>query len=106
MQTSDGLTRVRGMLGLAMRAGRVIIGTEQVCVALKKGKVRLALVTCDASSATKKKITVKCEFYGVTSVETRIDSAELGSLLGKTYSPMVVGITDEGFAKEILAASK
>ena len=106
MPMDENLTRVRGMLGLAMRAGRVIIGTEQVCVALKKSKIRLALVTRDASPATKKKIACKCEFYGVTSLEINIDSAELGALLGKTYTPMVVGITDEGFAKEIIAASK
>ena len=94
------------MLGLAMRAGRVIIGTEQVCVHMKKGKIKLALVTRDASPATKKKIVVKCEFYGVTSLEINLDSADLGPLLGKTYTPMVVGLTDEGFAKEIIAASK
>ncbi len=94
------------MLGLAMRAGRVIIGTEQVCIALKKGKVRLALVARDASLSTKKKIAVKCEFYGVTSVEIPIDATELGALLGKTYAPAAVGVTDEGFARELIAASK
>lgn len=104
---SADLTRIRGMLGLAMRAGRVVIGTEQVCVALKKkGRVCLVLVAMDASISTKKKITVKCEFYGVTSVEIPIDTAGLGALLGKTYTPAVVGITDEGFARELLAASK
>ncbi len=106
MQNDEKLTRVRGMLGLAMRAGRVIIGTEQVCVALKKGKIKLALVARDASSSTKKKIAVKCEFYGVTSVEISIDASELGALLGKTYTPAVVGVTDEGFAKELILASK
>ena len=94
------------MLGLAMRAGRVIIGTEQVCVSLKKGKIRLALVAHDASQSTKKRIAAKCEFYGVTLVETPIDAAQLGALLGKTYAPMVLGITDDGFATEILTASK
>ncbi len=94
------------MLGLAMRAGRVIIGTEQVCVALKKGKIKLALIARDASLPTKKRIAVKCEFYGVTSVETQIDAAELGALLGKTYAPATVGVTDDGFARELIAASK
>ena len=106
MPMDENLTRVRGMLGLAMRAGRVIIGTEQVCVALKKGKIRLALVARDASQSTKKKIAVKCEFYGVTSVEIQLGAEELGALLGKTYTPAVVGITDEGFARELLLASK
>lgn len=94
------------MLGLAMRAGKVIIGTEQVCVALKKGRVRLVLVASDASVSTKKKITVKCEFYGITSVEIPIDTAALGALLGKTYAPAAVAVTDDGFARELIAASK
>ena len=101
------ITRVRGMLGLAMRAGRVVIGTEQVCVALKKkGRIQLVLIAADASPSTKKKITVKCEFYGVASVELPLDTEALGALLGKTYTPAVVGITDEGFARELLLASK
>ncbi len=100
-------TRVRGMLGLAMRAGRVVIGCEQVTVALKKkGRVRLVLVATDASAATKKKIAAKCEFYGIPLVEIQLDTGSLGDLLGKTYAPAVVGITDDGFARELALASK
>ena len=93
------------MLGLAMRAGRVIIGTEQACIALKKkGKVKLVLLASDASANTKKKMTVKCEFYSVSHIELTIGSAELGSLLGKSYGPMTLALTDEGFAREIAKA--
>ena len=106
MRNDENSTRVRGMLGLAMRAGRVIIGTEQVCVALKKGKIKLALVARDASPSTKKRIAVKCEFYGVSLKEIQIDAAELGDLLGKTYAPAVVGVADDGFARELILASK
>lgn len=94
--------RLRGMLGLAMRAGKVVIGTEMVCVSLgKRGKVKLVLVASDASAATKKKIVTKCEFYGVAVTESALDTSELGRLLGKTYGPAAVAITDEGFAREI-----
>ena len=56
--SSSGMARVKGMLGFAMRAGKVIIGTEQVLVALKsRGRVRLVLVADGVSDATKKKIT-------------------------------------------------
>ena len=30
-----------------------------------------------------------------------IELGELGRLLGKTYAPACVGVTDEGFAKEL-----
>ena len=90
------------MLGLAMRAGKVVIGTEMVCNALpKRGRVKLVLVARDASDATKKKIRTKCEFYGVAEEESSLDTGELGRLLGKTYGPAAVAVIDEGFAREI-----
>ena len=90
------------MLGLAMRAGRVIVGTEQICQALsKKGRVKLVLVSSDASDNTKKKLISKCEFYGVASLVVRLDTEELGRLLGKTYTPAAAAVTDENFAKEL-----
>ena len=99
-------TRVRGMLGFAMRAGKLVIGTEQVCVAMKKrGAVRLAAIAADASDGTKKKIFSKCEFYGIETVQLNMTTDELGAILGKTYAPACVGITDEGFARQIKAAS-
>lgn len=92
------------MLGFAMRAGRVIIGTDLVCTAMAKrgkDKPRLILIAEDSSEATKKKITVKSEFYSIKALKTSVPSDELARLLGKTYSPMVIGITDDGFAGEI-----
>lgn len=90
------------MLGLAMRAGRVIIGTEQVLLALRKrGRVRLVLIAQGVSENTLKKITVKCEFYGVRTYLTELDSSTLGDLLGKTYAPACVAVTDDGFARRI-----
>ncbi len=90
-----------GMLGLAMRAGKVIIGTEQVCISLSKKKIPLVLVSAGASDGTKKKICCKCEFYAIPLIEIDIDTDELGRLLGKTYTPAVIGISDVNFAKVI-----
>ena len=90
------------MLGLAMRAGKVVIGTEIVCKSLgKTGRVKLVLVAADASPSTKKKLRTKCEFYGVAVTESPLDTGETGRLLGKTYGPAAVAIIDEGFAREI-----
>ena len=104
---STGEVRVRGMLGFAMRAGKVVIGTEQVVAALpSKGRIKLVLMAEGISDATKKRITGKCEFYGVECIELKMNSDDLGDLLGKTYSPAVVGVADEGFALEIKKASQ
>ena len=95
------------MLGFAMRAGQVIIGTELVCSALAKDgakRPRLVLVSQTASDATKKKIFTKCEFYGVTATEINEDGESLGRLLGKLYAPAVIAIADDRFAEEISRA--
>ena len=94
--------RLNGMLGFAMRAGKVIIGTDLVCSALsKKSSVSLVLLSESASDQTKKKIRNKCEFYQKPLRHIRIDGEELGRLLGKDFTPMVVGICDVNFANEI-----
>lgn len=97
-------SRLYGMLGFAMRAGKVVIGAEQVIAKLKDKAVRLVLLSESASENTKKRLTYKCEFYKKEIREINITAEELGRLLGKLYAPAVVAITDEGFANEIIKA--
>ncbi len=92
------------MLGFAMRAGKLVIGTEQVIVAMRKGgdgKPKTVLVTHTASDATKEKIGFKCQYYEVPLFVLPLSGEELGHRLGKTYSPAVIGVTDERFSDEI-----
>ena len=95
--------RLRGMLGFAMRAGKIAIGTETVCKAMaSKLPPKLVVIASDVSAGTLKKLVTKCEFYNIKSVRISIGADELGDLLGKTYSPATVGIMDEGFAEQII----
>ena len=102
MAENNEIKRVLGMLGLAMKAGKVVIGTEQVIAYLQKKKLKLVLLSGGSSDGTKKKICSKCEYYSILLRELPIQTDELGSLLGKTYTPAVVGITDENFSKAII----
>ena len=101
MADNNVMKRVHGMLGLAMKAGKVVIGTEQVISFLQKNKLKLVLLSGTASEGTKKKIRFKCEFYKTRLDVLYIDTGELGRMLGKTYAPAVVGITDENFSNVI-----
>ncbi len=94
------------MIGFAMRAGKLVIGTELICRALPSGAVRLVLVSDNASDATKKKLFNKCEFYGVSAISSDIETEQLGRLLGKTYAPAAIAVKDAGFAKEIEKACR
>ena len=99
---ANGEQRLRGMLGFAMRAGKVVIGTDAVCTAMRtKNPPKIVVVASDVSENTLKKISTKCEFYKITSVQLNIGADELGDLLGKTYSPAALAITDDGFAEQI-----
>ena len=93
--------KLTGMLGLAMRAGQLVVGTEQVCLAMAKGKIIICLVSQEASEGTRKKLRTKCEFYGVRMITHDITIGELGRVIGKTYAPACVGITDQNFASAI-----
>ena len=99
-------TRFLGMLGFAMRAGRVLLGTDIVIAAMQKGKARLIIVSDGASEGTKKKIKFKAEFYSVPLIYTTLTPGELSERLGKSYSPVVLAVTDDGFASEILKAKE
>lgn len=99
--------RLCGMLGFAMRAGRLVLGTEQVSVAMAKSgdkRPRLVLISYEASANTKKKLTTKGEFYGIQTTTIDLDAQTLGQLLGKSYPPMTVAVCDDAFAREIRTA--
>ena len=90
------------MLGFAMRAGKIIVGTDLVCRAMPSGRVKLAVISHEASDSTKKKLTTKCEFYGVRSIVADIEIDELARIMGKSCAVVAVAVTDEAFAREII----
>ena len=94
--------RFFGMLGFAMRAGKVETGTDVVCTLLPKSTVKLVIIASDASDSTRKKLKNKCEFYNVECIEPDVDSELLSSRLGKSSTTVCVAIKDEGFKDEIL----
>lgn len=94
------------MLGFAMRARRLVLGSELVCTELRRGRerVKLVLVSDSASETTKRRLANKCEFYETKIEFIGIDTDELGRMLGKSSPVAVVAVLDEGFAREIILA--
>jgi ribosomal protein L30E len=95
------------MLGFAMRAGKVAIGTDLVITAMRaKGKngARVVLVANDASEGTKNKLRYKAEFYKIPFYVVDAGQDELGGALGKSFSPVALAILDDRFAEEIVKA--
>lgn len=86
------------MLGLAMRAGKLVTGEEMTVKEVKMQKAKLVLIAHDAGKNTQKKLKDKSSFYQVPCLDV-FHSDELSQAIGK--SRMVVGILDSGFAKRI-----
>jgi ribosomal protein L7Ae-like RNA K-turn-binding protein len=89
------------MIGLAMKAGKIVSGEFSVETGIKNGNVLLCIIAEDASDNTKKKFTNMCTFRQITLI-TLSDKAGLGKAVGKEYRA-TLGVVDEGFAKTILS---
>lgn len=94
------------MVGMAMRAGKILCGFDTICKAMAKGGVKLVVITSDASEATKKRLLTKSEFYSIPAIAVPTDSEKLGALIGKTYAPVAIAITDGGLAEQIRQAGE
>lgn len=93
------------MLGLARRAGKVVLGTPLSLQALHKGRARLLIVCEEASAQTKKKMHTQAAFYRVPLIVLPLPTAEFSHLLGKQAPVVSVAVTDDGFAAELLKSS-
>ena len=98
------MQRIKGMLGFAMRAGKLVFGTDLILTAVAKNKVKLVVISDTSSDATRDKLKKKCDYYSVRYIEIEMSQHELGALFGKDYRPASVCVLDEGFAREIINA--
>ncbi|HOA85367.1 MAG: hypothetical protein GX057_06905 [Clostridiales bacterium] len=89
-------------LGLCARAGALIYGTEQICVAFRRGRQTPLLVieASDTSANTHKKLTDKCKYYKVRHTVIPHGMATLGRALGRS-EVAAVGITDPQLCRAV-----
>ncbi|CDR31190.1 Ribosomal protein L30E [Acholeplasma oculi] len=86
----------KGALGLAYVAKKLVLGADEVVIALRKKEVFLVLLANDASENTKKRISDKTQTYQVELMD-RYTTEELSSAVGKK-NIKVIGIKDKGFS--------
>ena len=86
------------MLGLAMRAGKLITGEEMTLKEIRQQRAALVLVASDAGKNTQKKIKDKSSYYEIPLLDT-FSADEISSAIGTPR--MVVGILEAGFAKKV-----
>ena len=89
-----------GMLGLAMRAGRIACGEEKSADAVRSGKALLLILATDAGPNTEKRFLNMTQFYQVPVLRPG-DRGSLGSAIGKKGA-VVLAVTDSGFARQLM----
>ena len=93
--------KAMSLLGLCMRAGRLVSGEEPCVKAIRAGGARLVVIDGGASANAKKALTDACAYRSVPLLET--EPGRLGAAVGKR-NRMAVAVTDAGFAEAICRA--
>ena len=88
------------LLGLCMKAGRLLSGSEQVKTAVKDGKGILLILAEDSSERTKEEYIRLAKLSGIT---WRIfgEKEKLGHAVGKSIRAAIL-ISDSGFGTSLL----
>ena len=91
--------KIISYMGFAKKSGNLVSGSNTCIFSIKKKKVRLLLITEDASENTKKKMTHEAE-SGNVPVRIFGESEKLSRAVGES-GRTVFGITDGNFARVI-----
>jgi ribosomal protein L7Ae-like RNA K-turn-binding protein len=91
---------IRGLLGLAKKAGSLVIGSRETRAGLHRGQVRLMLLAADGSPRDRERLERLAEEAG-TPVRVAGPREELGRAVGRD-SVSVVGVTDRNLAAGLL----
>lgn len=89
--------KVLNLLGMAMKAGKLVTGEDLTLKEIRKEQAKVVLVAVDASEKTKKKISDKCRHYQTPFV-VHFTKAELSQAIGKDRT--ICATTDNGFGKK------
>lgn len=92
--------RIYGSISLAMKAGKLASGEDNVLNDLKSGLSTLVILAEDASDNTKKRFTDKASYRGVP-VRFYGTKEMLGRTIGKEERSSL-SVRDAGFAKAII----
>ncbi|CUW11540.1 ribosomal protein L7Ae family protein [Leuconostoc inhae] len=90
--------QILNLLGLAMRAGKLVLGSDSTLTAIRGNKVQMAFFPSDGGQSQNKKIADKSSFYNVTLIQD-YTKRQLTDAIGVNRS--VFAIADRGFSRKI-----
>ena len=87
-------------VGLARKAGKVIVGTDMVFDAIRAIKINIVLYASHVSENTRKRISDCCAYYHIKLYRSPTTKIELGNAIGKSFAACI-GITDPNLSELI-----
>ena len=107
--------KLLSLLGFAMKAGKLVSGTDRICDEVRRhgmpsdeqsgySTCGIALIAKDASDNTKKRITNACKFYRVECFVSPLTMEEISAQIGKAQAAACATF-DRGFADGIRKAT-
>ena len=92
--------KICGLLGLAMRAGKIEFGTEACIQGIEKNKVKLIIIATDAAERTKMNFNSMCNRKKIH-IKECMTIDEISQAIGKV-NKAVIGVKDLNFSNEII----
>lgn len=89
--------RFLSALGLCRRAGKLTIGADAVCDAVRRGRTELVILASDAAENTKKKVSNCAAYYKKRLYVAKTGKDTLGSRLGREGAVSCAAVCDESF---------
>ncbi len=93
--------RFLGMSGLARRAGKLVMGTQNVCDALSARRAVLVVMASGISAATQKRLCDRTSYYGIKLIKVPVSALEIGAALGRTMEVAAFALTDKQMADAV-----
>ncbi|MGP6147512.1 L7Ae/L30e/S12e/Gadd45 family ribosomal protein [Jeotgalibaca sp. A122] len=87
------------LLGLAVKAGKLITGEELTIKSIQRNEAKLVIVASNASDNTREKLINKCKYYNVP-LDISFTTDEISAAIGKSRS--ICAFTEKGFASSYL----
>ncbi len=94
------MDKIKGLIGISKKAGKLVQGQDQVIKLIKLNKLSLVIMAENSGKNTEKKIEDKTNYYNIDLIKI-FSKEELGQILGREIQG-VIGIKDKGIGKKIV----
>ena len=97
----NNISKLAGLLGMAKRAGRLVVGFDACIAAVANGESASLLLASDSSPKTQKECRFCAESHHADVTVLPLDKSALSAAIGAHKPVAVAAVTDDGFAGAI-----